>query len=44
MNAYLLLIAAQDTPEDVSGKGWALIAIVALLLLLAGSGGGKGKK
>lgn len=38
-----ILIAAQDTPTEMSGKGWAIVIIVALLLLGGGAAGGGGK-
>ncbi|QMP84407.1 hypothetical protein HUN42_00029 [Streptomyces phage Dagobah] len=39
-----ILIAAQDTPTEMSGKSWAIIILVALLLIGGGgaAGGGKG--
>lgn len=38
-----ILIAAEDTPTEMSPLGWVIVIAVALMLLGGSSGGGRGR-
>lgn len=38
-----ILIAAENTPTEMDGKSWAVIILIALLLVGVGGKGGRGR-